>query len=221
MSSQITLVVADDHPLFRKGLREVIDSDPRLNVVGEAGDGATALSLIQQHTPSIAILDVDMPRMGGLAVAHEMRKQQLDTDVVFLTMYKEEDLFNEAMDVGARAYVLKDSAVDDILNAIHTVEDGKYYISPALSDHLIKRSTRAEKLLRHTPSLEDLTPAELRILKLVAENKTSKEIADVLSVSYKTVENHRTNIASKLHLRGSHSLLKFALENKGVLASRQ
>jgi DNA-binding NarL/FixJ family response regulator len=217
MNSHITLVVADDHPLFRKGLREVIDSDPTLNIVGEAGDGATALKLIQQHTPTMAILDVDMPRMGGLTVARELQKQKLETDVVFLTMYKEEDLFNEAMDVGARAYVLKDSAVDDILNAIHTVEDGKYYISPALSDYLIKRSARAEKLLRHTSSLEDLTPAELRILKLVAENKTSKEIADVLSISYKTVENHRTSIASKLHLRGSHSLLKFALENKDTL----
>jgi DNA-binding NarL/FixJ family response regulator len=218
MSQSISLVIADDHPLFRKGLREVIESDPALQILGEAGDGSYALTLIEQHTPAMAILDVDMPQMGGLAVAREIQKQRLETDVVFLTMYKEEDLFNEAMDVGARAYVLKDSAVDDILNAIHTVEDGKYYISPVLSDYLIKRSARAEKLLRHTPSLEDLTPAELRILKLVAENKTSKEIADVLSISYKTVENHRTNIASKLHLRGSHSLLKFALENKAALA---
>jgi DNA-binding NarL/FixJ family response regulator len=220
MSNVITIVIADDHPLFRKGLREVIDSDRTLKVVGEAGDGATALTLIQQHAPAMAILDVDMPQMGGLTVAREIQQQKLETDVVFLTMHKEEDLFSEAMDVGARAYVLKDSAVDDILNAIHTVEDGKYFISPALSDPMVKRSARVEKLLRHTPSLEDLTPAELRVLKLVAENKTSKEIADVLSISYKTVENHRTNIASKLHLRGSHSLLKFALENKGVLGMR-
>lgn len=221
MSNPITLAIADDHPLFRKGLREVIESEPALKIVGEAGDGGMALSLILQHTPVMAILDIDMPKMGGLAVARELQKQRAETDVIFLTMYKDEDLFNEAMDVGARAYVLKDSAVNDILNAIHTVADGKYYISPALSDHLIKRSARAEKLLRHTPSLEDLTPAELRILKLIAESKTSKEIADLLSISYKTVENHRTNIASKLHLRGSHSLLKFALENKAVLARRR
>jgi len=221
LSNPITLAIADDHPLFRKGLREVIESEPALKIVGEAGDGGMALSLILQHTPVMAILDIDMPKMGGLAVARELQKQRAETDVIFLTMYKDEDLFNEAMDVGARAYVLKDSAVNDILNAIHTVADGKYYISPALSDHLIKRSARAEKLLRHTPSLEDLTPAELRILKLIAESKTSKEIADLLSISYKTVENHRTNIASKLHLRGSHSLLKFALENKAVLARRR
>ncbi len=215
--NEIRLIIADDHPLFRKGLHEIIQSDGTLQIVGECGDGETSLALIQQHAPALAILDIDMPKMGGLAVAREMRKQNLETDVIFLTMYKEEDLFTEAMDVGARGYVLKDSAVNDILNAIHTVADGKYYISPALSDHLIKRSARAEKLLRHTPSLEDLTPAELRILKLIAENKTSKDIAEVLSISPKTVENHRTNIAAKLHLRGSHSLLKYALENKVAL----
>jgi len=217
MTHPITLVIADDHPLFRTGLREIIVSNPALQIVGEAGDGAMALSLIQQHSPTMAILDIDMPQMGGLAVARELQKQKLEADVIFLTMYREEDLFNEAMDVGARGYVLKDSAVNDILSAIHTVADGRYYISPGLSDHLIKRSARAEKLLRQTPSLEDLTPAELRILKLIAENKTSKEIADHLTISYKTVENHRTSIASKLHLRGSHSLLKFAIENRGVL----
>lgn len=218
MSNAITLIIADDHPLFRAGLREVIVVDPSLRVVGEAGDGEAALLLIRKHAPTMAILDIDMPKMGGLAVARTLQKEKSEVDVIFLTMYKEEDLFNEAMDVGARGYVLKDSAVNEILNSLHAVADGKYYVSPALSDHLIKRSARAEKLLRHTPSLEDLTPAELRILKLVAANKTSKEIADLLSISYKTVENHRTNIAAKLHLRGSHSLLKFALENKEAMA---
>jgi DNA-binding NarL/FixJ family response regulator len=220
MTRSISLVIADDHPLFRKGLREVIESDPALQILGEAGDGSYALTLIEQRTPTMAILDIDMPLISGLAVAREIQQRKIEVEVIFLTMYKEEDLFHEAMDAGARAYVLKDSAVNDILNAIHTVEDGRYYISPALSDHLIRRTNRAEKLLRHTPSLEDLTPAELRILKMIAENRTSKEIADILSISHKTVENHRTNIASKLHLRGSHSLLKFALENKGVLGKR-
>ena len=214
MNNPLTLIIADDHPLFRTGLREVIVADATLRIVGEAGDGEVALSLIHERHPLIAILDIDMPKMGGLTVARTLQKEKSEVDVIFLTMYKEEDLFNEAMDVGARGYVLKDSAVNEIINALHVVADGKYYVSPALSDHLMKRSARTEKLLRHTPSLEDLTPAELRILKLIAENKTSKEIADALSISYKTVENHRTNITAKLHLRGSHSLLKFALENK-------
>lgn len=218
MSLPITIVIADDHPLFRKGLREVIESDPSIEIVGEAGDGEMALAMIHQNTPSVTILDIDMPRMGGLAAGRELQKQKPDVDIIFLTMYKEEDLFNEAMDVGARGYVLKDSAVNDILNAVHTVADGKYYISPSLSDHLIKRSVRAESLLQHSPSIEDLSPAERRVLKFIAESRTSKEIADLLSISYKTVENHRTNIASKLHLHGSHSLLRFALGNKDVLS---
>ena len=220
MTVRNTLVIADDHPLFRKGLREMIESDPTLEIVGEAGDGESALTLIRQTAPGMVILDIDMPRMGGLGVAREMTQSGLDADILFLTMYKEEDLFHEAMDVGARAYVLKDSAATEILNAIHTVAEGKYFISPVLSDHLMRRTARAEKLLRHTPSLEDLTPAELRVLRLVAENRTSKEIAELLSVSYKTVENHRTGISSKLHLRGSHSLLKFAIENKNALTGQ-
>ena len=218
MSRSITIVIADDHPLFRKGLREVIESDPSIQIVGEAGDGEMALAMIHQQAPAMTILDIDMPRMGGLAAAREVLKEASDVEVIFLTMYKEEDLFNEAMDVGARGYVLKDSAVNDIVNAIHTVADGRYYISPALTDHLIKRGTRAENLLQRTPSIEALSPAERRILRFIAESRTSKEIADLLSISYKTVENHRANIASKLHLRGPHSLLRFALGNKDVLS---
>jgi DNA-binding NarL/FixJ family response regulator len=217
LNQSITIVIADDHPLFRKGLREAIESDDALEIVGEAADGESALAMIVSRKPVIAILDIDMPKLGGLGVAREIARQSLEVDVVFLTMYREEDLFNEAMDVGGRGYVLKDSAVIDILNAIHTIAEGKYFLSPALSDHLVNRSARVEKLLRRTPSLQDLTPAELRVLKLIAENKTSKEIAEILTVSHKTVENQRTSISSKLHLRGSHSLLKFALENKEAL----
>jgi DNA-binding NarL/FixJ family response regulator len=217
MSERISVVIADDHPLFRKGLREVIDGDTMITTLGEADNGESALELLRTLAPAIAILDINMPRMSGLAVARALVNDTSGVDIIFLTMYNEDDLFNEAMDAGARGYVLKDSAVNDILSAIHTVAGGRYYISPALSDLLMKRSARVEKLLRHTPSLEDLTPAELRVLKLVAGNKTSKEIAETLFISTKTVENHRTNIAAKLHLKGSHSLLKFALENKEVL----
>jgi DNA-binding NarL/FixJ family response regulator len=217
MSTPITVILADDHPLFRAGLREVIAADPSLRIVGEGGNGEDALALIREFSPMIAILDIDMPKLGGLAVARELQHKNSGIDIIFLTMYKDEDLFNEAMNAGAGAYVLKDSAVNDILAAIHAVAEGKSYISSVLSDHLIKRSTRSRQFLHHNPSIEDLTTAELRVLRLVADNKTSKEIAEILSISYKTVENHRTNISSKLNLHGSHRLLKFAIENKDAL----
>jgi DNA-binding NarL/FixJ family response regulator len=217
VSAALSVIIADDHPLFRKGLRQAIEEDSTMNIVGEAADGGTALRLIEEKRPDVAVLDIDMPGMSGLQIAKAIQQQNLLVAVVILTIYRQEDMFNEAMDVGAWGYVLKESAADDILDAIHTVADGRYYISPRLSDHLIKRSTRVGKLLSYTPSLEDLTPAELRILRLIAEGKTSKDIAGLLSISYKTVENHRTNIASKLKLRGSHSLLKFAMQNKDAM----
>jgi DNA-binding NarL/FixJ family response regulator len=213
----ITIVIADDHPLFRKGLRQSIEEDPSLRILGEASDGASALRLIENSTPDVAILDIDMPAMRGLQVAKMVRDQQLFVAVIILTIYKEEDMFNEAMDAGVRGYVMKETAVIDLLEAIKAVAMGQYYFSPAIAGHLVGRSERAKHLLAEKPRLTDLTPSERRILKLIALNKTSKDIAEELSISYRTVETHRTNIATKLNIHGSHSLLKFALEHRNAL----
>jgi DNA-binding NarL/FixJ family response regulator len=126
-------------------------------------------------------------------------------------------MFNEAMDLGVLGYVLKDSAADDILHCIRAVADGRHYLSPAVSGFLVNRHTRAESLRRAKPGLADLTPAELRILRLIARNKTSKEIADELELSTRTVDNHRFNICTKLELHGVHSLVKFAFDHKSEL----
>jgi DNA-binding NarL/FixJ family response regulator len=213
----ITIVIADDHPLFRKGLRQSIEEDPSLRILGEASDGASALRLIESCTPDVAILDIDMPAMRGLQVAKMIKDQQLFVAVIILTIYKEEDMFNEAMDAGVRGYVMKETAVIDMLEAIKAVAMGKYYFSPAIAGHLVGRSERAKHLLAEKPRVAELTPSERRILKLIALNKTSKDIANELSISYRTVETHRTNIATKLNIHGSHSLLSFALEHRSVL----
>jgi DNA-binding NarL/FixJ family response regulator len=213
----ITIVIADDHPLFRKGLRLSIEEDPSLRIVGEASDGAAALRLIEERMPDVAVLDIDMPEMRGLKVARMVQEKKLFVAVIILTIYKEEDMFNEAMNAGVRGYVMKETAVIDLLEAIKAVAMGQYYFSPAIAGYLVGRSQRAKHLLAEKPTLADLTPAERRILKLIAFNQTSKEIADELSISYRTVETHRTNIATKLNIHGSHSLLRFALENKAVL----
>lgn len=219
MNDPITILIADDHPLFRSGLREVLAADPDLEVVAEVGEGRQALDVIRSRSPMMAILDIDMPKASGLQVAREIREGGLDVDVIVLTMHRDEALFYEAMDAGALAYVLKDSAAVEILKAVHTVAEGGRYISPALSVHLVGRSGRAETFLREGPSLARLTPAEMRVLRMVAELKTSREIAEALGISTKTVENHRTAVAAKLHLRGSASLLKFAIAHRERLSS--
>jgi DNA-binding NarL/FixJ family response regulator len=129
-------------------------------------------------------------------------------------MYKDEDMFNEAMDLGVKGYVLKENAVQDIIECLKTVSSGGYYISPFLSSYIINRNDRTKSFENRYPSFVALTAMERKVLKLIADNKTSKEIADKLFISYKTVENHRTNIANKLDLHGSHQLLKFAIENR-------
>ena len=213
----ISLLIADDHPLLRAGLRQVIATDPYIEIVAEAADGATALQLLTTHQPNVAVLDIEMPNLTGFALLRELRAQRLSTAVVFLTMYHDEEMFNEALDLGAVGYVLKDSATTDITGAIHAAASGQPYISPAISSYLFNRATRSTTLVQQVPHLNDLTPTERRVLKLIAENMTSKEIAVEFYISYRTVENHRANICQKLNLKGSHSLLKFAFDHKSEL----
>lgn len=218
MQTPSRILIADDHALIRKGLRQVIEADSHLAAVGEAANGREALALIAEQQPQIAILDVNMPEMNGFDVAQEIRKRKLDVAVIFLTMHKDKTFFNKAMDIGARGYVLKDGALDEIVNAVNTVVRGQPYISPPLANYLLQRLDRIGLLAKQTPELNDLTATERRVLKLIAEYKTSKEIADLLHIHYRTVDNHRTNICNKLGLQGSHSLLKFAVEHQTELA---
>jgi len=214
---ETTIIIVDDHPLFRRGLREVILEKSRFQIVGEASNGEEAMRLISEKKPGIAVVDIDMPRLNGLEMMRALRKSEgggAPASVIFLTMYKEEDMFNAAMDLGVKAYVVKENAADDILAALDRVAQGGTFVSPSVSEMGKRRSDRVQQLLLGKPQIDDLTSAERRILKLVAEDRTSKEIADLLRISFKTVENHRLNICHKLNLHGSHSLLKFAFDHK-------
>jgi DNA-binding NarL/FixJ family response regulator len=217
MKTEIRIIIADDHPIFRRGLRAVIEGDAALNVIDEADDGNSALEKMANLKPDIVVLDVNMPDLTGFEVVRRAQQQRLQSAIIFLTMHKDEEMFNTAMDLGVKGYVLKDSAVTEVVGAIKAVAAGKPFISPMLSEFLLSRSTRSNALAEKTPTLKYLTPTEKRILKMVAEYKTSKEIADVLCIHSRTVDNHRTNICQKLDLRGSHSLLKFALEHRSEL----
>ena len=217
MSEAIRILVADDHPIVRNGLRMAIDADPWLTVVGEAANGQEALARIQELTPAIAVLDIDMPKLDGFGVAREVRKERLPVKLVFLTMHSAVDLFDVAMDLGASGYILKESAMTEIVQGLKAVSAGQHYVSPALTSYLIQRLTRTESFEKTTPGLGDLTQAERKILQMIAAGKTSKEIGTELFIHHRTVENHRLNICQKLGITGPHALLKFAMQHKGEL----
>ncbi|MDQ4121853.1 MAG: response regulator transcription factor [Acidobacteriota bacterium] len=217
MADQIKIVLADDHPIVRQGLKQMIEADSNLLVLAEAGDGETAIELIEKHQPNVAVLDIDMPKMGGFAVVRELRDRKIKAKIVFLTMHGEKEIFQAALDLNVDGYVLKDSAVTEIIEAIKSVSENRPFFSPALSALLLNRRRNFEEFENANHGLNLLTATERRILKLIAEEKTSKEIGEQLYISYRTVEKHRANISRKLDLHGSLALVKFAVAHKSEL----
>lgn len=217
MENEIQIIIADDHPIFRRGLRGMIESETNLKVIDEADNGEKAISLIFAHEPDVAILDVDMPQKDGFAVAEAIQKKNLATEMIFLTMHNSESLFNAALDLGVKGFVLKDSALPEIIDCIKAVRRGQNYISSPLSTHLINRRKRTEALIEDKPNLKNLTPAERNILKKIADGATSREIAEMLFISIRTVDRHRANISEKLNLRGTNSIVRFAVAHKSEL----
>lgn len=213
----IRVLIVDDHPLFRQGLRQVIASDSRFELAGEAESADAALQLAKEIKPDIIVLDVNLPRTSGLELAGVLRTNKCPAGLVVLTMLKDEQVFNQAMNLGVKGFVLKENAAGEILNCMASVAVGEPYVSASLTSLLLRRRNRAEMLAARTPTLEDLTTAERRILKAIAQKKTTKEIASELFVSPRTVESHRANISTKLSLKGSNSLLQFAIEHRDAL----
>jgi len=211
---KITVLIADDHPLFCGGVLKALELDTSLIVVGEASNGKEALEKILNQKPDVAILDINMPFLTGLQVVKELRIRDIYISIVFLTMFDDEDILNEAMDLDVKAYILKDSAALDIVNAVHAAHIGDTFVSPSLISKLATKKRMKNDVLL---VLKELSEREIQVLKLIAGSRTSKEIADELYLSPKTVENYRYKISEKLNLKGSYSLLKFAFENKNLL----
>jgi DNA-binding NarL/FixJ family response regulator len=219
MENRVSIVVADDHPIFLDGLRLVIQTVPDLEIVGEAHDGETALNLIRSLRPAIAILDIAMPHLDGLGVVRTLVEERFPVFIIFLTTYREEKLFKHALDLGVKGYVLKASAASDLVAAIRAVARGEHFTSPALTSYLVKeRLQTAGGLTAGDHDIGALSPSERRVLTLVADYKTNKQIADELHISTRTVEIHRTHICQKLGLHGTHALMKFALTKKNELS---
>ncbi|MEH6570171.1 MAG: response regulator transcription factor [Halioglobus sp.] len=208
------LIIVDDHPIFREGLKQIIARVPGIEVVAEADTGDAALAQIQQLSPDVVTLDIAMPGKDGLQVLEMTRSADKVPLVIVITSYDDNAYLNKAFELGARAYVLKDSALTDVVDCLRAVLDEKIFISPSLgrSKPLLPDMDDASVL-----SVESLTNMEQLVLRGVSEFKTSKEIAKKLDVSYRTIQNHRSNICSKLGLRGAHQLLNFSCENAHLI----
>lgn len=217
MKPKHRVFIVDDHPIFHRGLRDVLEFDLELRVVGEASDSERALEQIKIQRPDAAVVDIGLPGLSGLELARALAALSPPVAVVILTMHKEEKVVNAALDVGVKGYVVKENAVSEIVNAVKTVIAGEIYLSPSISGYLVRRAERVRTLRQEVPGLTALTPMERMALRLVAENLRSREIAKRLFLSPRTVETHWANICGKLDLHGLNRLLQFALEHKAEL----
>ncbi len=214
------LLVADDHPIFRKGLKGIIlESFPDIEIF-EAQNGTEAIDIIKNKKPDIAILDINMPEINGLDVAQLVLKEKLSTRVIMLTMYKEKEMIRKAMLSGAHGYVLKDFAIDEIIDCIKKVTENEKYIGRNLHSYYSEITYEDKKKQKLMELLNSLSQSELKTLKLVSKNKSTKEISELLFLSEKTIENYRSKICQKLELPArNNSLLLWVSENKELLSS--
>lgn len=208
--SKTRILLADDHALVRRGVRLILDGEPDLTVVAEAGDGAEAIEKAREYQPDLAILDIAMPRLTGLQAARELSRLQPDLRILILTMYDNEQYFFEALKAGASGYVLKSVADRDLLEACRAAMRDEPFIYPGAVAALIRNYLDRARQGGSMPE-KAITDREEEILKLVAEGNTSQEIADLLVISSKTVERHRANLLQKLGLRDRLELTRYAI----------
>ncbi|PQB05206.1 response regulator [Aureitalea marina] len=206
----LSIITADDHPLLLKGLNDLLE-EKGLNLVGSAQDGQQALDLIEELQPEIAILDIQMPKLSGIEIAKACKRKQLPTKIILITFHKERELYEAAQELNIFGYILKEFALEEIETCLKTVAKGEPYFSPKIKEHIKGGKTEED-------DLDTLTPSEKKILRLIAHDKTNKEIASMLFISHRTVEKHRSNIIAKLDLEPkTNSLLIWAKENQDRL----
>jgi RNA polymerase sigma factor (sigma-70 family) len=214
---KIRILLADDHQLMRSGLRLLIEQQPGLTVVGEAGDGREVVSLAKSLKPDVVVMDIGMPNLNGIEATHQITQSQPEIAVVILSMHSDESYVLRVLKAGAKGYLLKDSADADLIKAVHAVAGGKSFFSPAVSKVLLDDYVRKLKRSGIEDAYDLLTPREREILQLIAEGKSNKDVANLLNLSVYTVETHRSNIMEKLHLRGLPELILYAVR-KGIIS---
>jgi two-component system response regulator NreC len=215
--TQTRILLADDHIVMRNGLRLLLERQPHLTVVGEAADGREAVAMAASERPNVVIMDIAMPHLNGVEAARQIVNQAPDTAVAILSMHSDESYVIRSLKAGARAYLLKDSAEADLLEAIQAICEGKNFFSPAVRRILKEDYMRQLDEMGADDSYELLTTREREVLQLVAEGKSNKEVANLLNLSLYTVETHRTHILQKLNLHSVPELILYAVR-KGIIS---
>ena len=214
---EIRVLLADDHGIVRKGLRALLESQPGMKVAGEAADGREAVKLTAEIQPDVVIMDIAMPNLNGIEATAQIVKANPKTGVVILSMHSDEAYLVRALNAGARGYLLKDSAEEDLLRAIQAVADGRPFFSPAIAQTLLEDFVRSLQQRGLTDSYDLLTDREKEVLQLLAEGKSNKDVATLLNLSPYTVETHRTNLMQKLNLHNTAEIVLYAVRKKIIL----
>lgn len=212
--SKITLLVADDHNVVRKGLRFILERDENIEIVAEAQDGRQAVAMAEKHCPKVVILDIAMPQLNGIDAAAAILRKQPEANIILLSMHSDEEYLVRALNVGVKAYLLKDSAEEDLLRAVSAVTRGHGFFSPAIAQALAEDYVRQLRTKNLQDSYELLTDREKEVLQLLAEGRSNKDVASVLNLSPYTVETHRTHIMQKLNLHSTAEIVLYAVRKK-------
>lgn len=215
-ATKLRLALADDHTMMRSGLRLLLEREPDFCIIGEAGDGRQAIEIVEVQSPDVVIMDVAMPNLNGIEAARRITNAHPRTAIIILSMHSDESYVLRALNAGARGYLLKDSAESDLIAAVRAVSEGKAFFSPAISKLLVEDYVRQLRQRGVEDSYELLTPRERELLQLVAEGKTTKEAATMLSLSPYTVDTHRANLMRKLNVNSLPELILYAVR-KGVI----
>ncbi|MBI5558453.1 MAG: response regulator transcription factor [Deltaproteobacteria bacterium] len=210
------VLLADDHVLIRHGIKKIIESEPSLEVIGQVGDGLELLNFMKEATPDVVLLDISMPNLRGIEAIGEAKKLCPLVKIVILTMHNSKQYLCHAMSAGADGYVLKEDSDSELLTAIEQVLKGNIFISPVLSKEFSSEDVDSCRKSKNFSS-ESLTPRERQILKMVAEGRTSRDIAELLSISTRTVEHHRANLLKKLNISNTADLIKYAIRKGYIL----
>ena len=216
MEEKIKILIADDHRLVREGIKALLESQPDIEIVGEASDGHETIKRTKELQPDIVLMDITMPNLNGLEATRTIKRKYPNTKVLILTMHLNDEYIFQSLQLGASGYLLKENAAEDLLNAIRSVQEGHSYLSPSISKAVIDAYLRKRITGKGGSAFEILTAREREILQLIAEGSTNKEIGKKLFISTKTVEAHRAHIMKKLDIHEVARLVKFAIK-KGLV----